>query len=75
VEDVVDLEAVGVDREADPGEPDGDEQAEVLEEVLGLGVGGEQGRQPRDDDHEDEVEEQLEPRRARLGVGGAQPQT
>jgi hypothetical protein len=64
VDDVVGVEAIGIEREAHPGPPDGDEQAEELEEVFRRGVRAERVRQLPDGGDEHEVEEQLEPGRA-----------
>jgi hypothetical protein len=66
VGEVVGVEAVGVRGEGDPDEPHRDEQDGVAQEGLRGRVVGDQVRQPGDRDHEDEVEEQLQPRRVTL---------
>ena len=66
VQGIVGVEAVGVERVADPGPPHRDEQPREDEEAVDARIRGEPVRQLRDCDDEDEVEEELEPGRVPL---------
>ena len=63
---VVRVEAVGVERVADPGPPDGDEETGEDQEAVDARILGQPVRELRDRDDEDEVEEELEPGRVPL---------
>jgi hypothetical protein len=66
---VVGVEAIGVDGEADPHPPDGHEQARAAQRAGERRVVVQQRAELGDRDDEDQVEEQLRPRRVALGVG------
>ena len=66
---VVRVEAVGVERVADPGPPDGDEEPGEDEEAAQARILGEPVRKLGDRNDEDEVEEELEPGRVPLVLG------
>ena len=66
MERIVRVEAVHVERVADPGPPDGDEEPGEDEEAMDARVFGETVGQLGDRDNEDEIEEELEPGRVAL---------
>ena len=63
---VVRVEAVGVERVADPGPPDRDEEPREDQEAVEARILGEPVGELGDRDDEDEVEEELEPGRVPL---------
>ncbi len=68
-DEVVGVEAIGIEGEADPRPPDGHEQERELQEAKSAVVDLQLVRDLADRDDEDQVDEQLEPARTALLVG------
>jgi hypothetical protein len=74
VDEVVRVKARGVEGEARPRPADRNEEGEKPPEAGSRGVGAQSERDLGDGADEDEIEEELEPRRVALALGFERPQ-